>query len=181
MDVLFTGYKPGQLDAYKIMYVTTGIDGSTPVVSTGIMMIPIDGTPASEKKVISYQEANDSVGGYCHPSSHWTGGDPLDGASWSALGPLALMFGKGYAVVISDVGNNGDRDPHGVFAGKFAGHAQLDAVRAAFQVQDSGLNPEAEIALFGIAGVESVLHSPPNLRSPTHRNSTSSRQSSREW
>ncbi len=121
MDVLFTGYKPGQLDAYKIMYVTTGIDGSTPVVSTGIMMIPIDGTPASEKKVISYQEANDSVGGYCHPSSHWTGGDPLDGASWSALGPLALMFGKGYAVVISDVGNNGDRDPHGVFAGKFAG------------------------------------------------------------
>ncbi|MDP1045168.1 hypothetical protein Q6332_29370, partial [Klebsiella pneumoniae] len=69
------------------------------------MMIPIDGTPASEKKIISYQEANDSVGGYCHPSSHWTGGDPLDGASWSALGPLALMFGKGYAVVISDVGN----------------------------------------------------------------------------
>ena len=64
VDVLFTGYKPGQLDAYKIMYVTTGIDGSTPVVSTGIMMIPIDGTPASEKKVISYQEANDSVGGY---------------------------------------------------------------------------------------------------------------------
>ena len=55
MDVLFTGYKPGQLDAYKIMYVTTGIDGSTPVVSTGIMMIPIDGTPASEKKIISYQ------------------------------------------------------------------------------------------------------------------------------
>ncbi|WP_420833032.1 lipase family protein [Rhodococcus erythropolis] len=152
VDVLFTGYKPGQLDAYKIMYVTTGIDGSTPVVSTGIMMIPIDGTPASEKKIISYQEANDSVGGYCHPSSHWTGGDPLDGASWSALGPLALMFGKGYAVVISDVGNNRDRDPHGVFAGKFAGHAQLDAVRAAFQLQDSELNPDAEIALFGIAG-----------------------------
>ena len=62
------------------------------------------------------------------------------------------MFGKGYAVVISDVGNNGDRDPHGVFAGKFAGHAQLDAVRAAFQLQDSELNPDAEIALFGIAG-----------------------------
>ena len=62
------------------------------------------------------------------------------------------MFGKGYAVVISDVGNDGDREPHGVFAGKFAGHAQFDDVRAAFQLQDSELNPEAEIALFGIAG-----------------------------
>ena len=80
VDVLFTGYKPGQLDAHKIMYITTGIDGSTPVVSTGIRMIPIGGIPASEKKIISYQEANDSVGGYCHPSSHWTGGDSLDGA-----------------------------------------------------------------------------------------------------
>lgn len=152
VDVLFTGFKPGQLDAYKIMYVTTGIDGATPVISTGIVMIPVDGTPASQKKVISYQEANDSVGAYCHPSSQWTGADPLDGASWTALGPLALMFGKGYAVVMSDVGNNADPNPHGVFAGKFAGHAQLDAVRAGMRVSEAGLDPAAQTALFGIAG-----------------------------
>jgi len=152
VDVMFLGYKPGRIDAYKLMYVTTGLDGTTPEISTGIVMIPVDGTPASAKKVISYQEANDSVGAYCHPSTQWTGRNPLDGSAWSALGPLALMFGKGYAVVISDVGNDADPDPHGVFAGKYAGHAQLDAVRAALSTPSTGLDADAPISLFGIAG-----------------------------
>lgn len=152
VDVLFTGVKPANLDAYKLMYVTTGPDGEQPVVSTGILMVPVDGTPNSERKLISYQEANDSVGANCHPSTQWTGGDPADGASWSALGPLAQMFGKGYAVMISDVGNDADRRPHGVFAGKFAGHAQLDGARAALNHREAGLDPNAQTALFGIAG-----------------------------
>ncbi|WP_327141720.1 lipase family protein [Nocardia sp. NBC_01327] len=152
VEVNFMGVKPANVDAYRLMFVTTGIDGTTPALSTGIVLIPIDGKPASAKHVVSYQEANDSVGWYCHPSSQWTGGDPLDGASWSALGPLAMMFEKGYAVVISDVGNNADRSPHGVFAGKFAGHSELDAVRAAFHYTPAGLDPHAQVALFGIAG-----------------------------
>jgi hypothetical protein len=150
--VQFTGLRPADLTAYKLMYVTTGIDGVTPVISTGILMIPRDGRPDASRKIISYQEANDSVGWSCHPSTQWTGGDPGDGASWSALGPLAQMFGKGYAVVISDIGNDADRRPHGIFAGKFAGHAQLDAVRAAVRYRPAGLDPRAPIGLFGIAG-----------------------------
>ncbi|MFI9405308.1 lipase family protein [Nocardia sp. NPDC052316] len=152
VDVMFLGITPPDVEAYKLMYVTTGIDGVTPMISTGILMIPNHGAPVGEKKVISYQEANDSVGWSCHPSTQWTGGDPLDGSSWSALGPLALMFDKGYAVMISDVGNDGDRKPHGVFAGKFAAHAQLDGVRAALAHREAGLDPRAQIALFGIAG-----------------------------
>ncbi|AFU06074.1 lipase family protein [Nocardia brasiliensis] len=152
VDVMFLGITPPDIEAYKLMYVTTGIDGVTPMISTGILMIPNHGVPVGEKKVVSYQEANDSVGWSCHPSTQWTGGDPLDGSSWSALGPLALMFDKGYAVMISDVGNDGDRKPHGVFAGKFAAHAQLDGVRAALGYQEAGLNPKAPISLFGIAG-----------------------------
>ncbi|MFI9506994.1 lipase family protein [Nocardia sp. NPDC052566] len=151
-DVMFLGSTPPNVLAYKLMYVTTGLDGVTPIISTGILMIPVDGEPVASKPLISYQEANDSVGWSCHPSTQWTGGDPLDGSSWSALGPLALMFGKGHAVMISDVGNDGDRRPHGVFAGKFAGHAQLDGARAAVNFREAGLNPEAQIALFGIAG-----------------------------
>ncbi|MFI6042262.1 lipase family protein [Nocardia sp. NPDC051321] len=152
VDVMFLGSTPPDVEAYKLMYVTTGIDGVTPVISTGILMIPNHGVPVGEKKLISYQEANDSVGWSCHPSTQWTGGDPLDGSSWSALGPLALMFDKGYAVMISDVGNDGDHAPHGVFAGKFAAHAQLDGVRAALAYREAGLDPKAQTALFGIAG-----------------------------
>ncbi|WP_327150135.1 lipase family protein [Nocardia sp. NBC_01329] len=152
VDVLFTGVKPANLDAWKLMYVTTGNDGATPVISTGILMVPVDGTPNSQRRLISYQEANDSVGWSCHPSTQWTGGAPIDGASWSALGPLALLFGKGYAVMISDVGNDADRRPHGVFAGKFAAHAQLDGARAAVAFPEAGLDSDAQTALFGIAG-----------------------------
>lgn len=152
VDVLFTGLKPANLDAWKLMYVSTELDGVTPSISTGILMIPRDGKPAAERRLVSYQEANDSVGAGCHPSTQWTGGDPGDGASWSALGPLALMFGKGLAVMISDVGNDADPRPHGVFAGKYAAHTQLDGARAALAFTEAGLDPRAQMALFGIAG-----------------------------
>lgn len=149
--VQFSGFRPGNLDAWKVMYVTRDVNDE-PIVSTGILMIPRDGKPNSERKVVGYQMANDSVGAYCHPSTMWTGGDPLDGASWSALGPLAQIFGKGYAVMISDVGNDGDPAPHGMFAGKFAANAMLDGLRVATNFDDAGLSPDAPIGLFGIAG-----------------------------
>ncbi|WP_084638113.1 lipase family protein [Gordonia shandongensis] len=149
--VQFLGFRPGDVDAYKIMYVTTKLDGS-PDISTGLIMIPRDGRDNADRTVVSYQMANDSVGGNCHPSAMWTGSDPMDGASWSALGPLAQLFGKGYAVVMSDVGNNGDPNPHGVFAGKYNARTSLDAVRAAFSVRDAGLSATAPIGMFGIAG-----------------------------
>lgn len=151
VEVMFAGFEPGNLDAYKVMYVTSGVDGQQ-TISTGILMIPVDGRDNSTRPLIGYQMANDSVGAYCHPSTMWTGGDPLDGSSWSALGPLAQMFGNGWAVMISDVGNDGDPDPHGVFAGKFAGHANLDGLRAAIALDEAGLASEPPISLFGIAG-----------------------------
>src|SRR5699024_5253877 len=110
------------------------------------------GRDDAARPLIGYQEANDSVGAGCHPSAHWTGKDPLEPAAYSALGPLALMFDKGMAVMISDVGNDADPDPHGVFAGKFGGHANLDGLRAALQVPGTGLSDDPAIGLFGIAG-----------------------------
>ncbi|ALG83279.1 lipase family protein [Gordonia phthalatica] len=149
--VQFLGFRPGDVDAYKIMYVTTALDGR-PDISTGLIMIPRDGRDNAKRPIVSYQMANDSVGANCHPSAMWTGSDPMDGSSWSALGPLAQLFGKGYAVVMSDVGNNGDKKPHGVFAGKYNARTSLDAVRAALTVRDARLSSTAPVGLFGIAG-----------------------------
>lgn len=151
VDVQFLGVQPGHVNAWKTMFVTSDLKGNRDI-STGIIMIPRDGRKNSERKIIGYQMANDSVGGNCHPSAMWTGADPMDGSSWSALGPLALMFDKGYAVVISDVGNNGDMSPHGVFAGKYNAMSTLDGLRAALTLRDAGLSSEAPIGLFGVAG-----------------------------
>ncbi|AGP30415.1 lipase family protein [Corynebacterium terpenotabidum] len=151
VQVQFTGVQPGNLRAWRTMFVTEEMDG-TPSVSTGILMVPDDGKEDATRAIIGYQEANDSVGARCHPSTQWTGGDPLDGASWSALGPLALMFDRGYAVMISDVGNDAQESPHGVFAGKYAANTLLDGVRSAMKVETAGLSAEAPVGLFGIAG-----------------------------
>lgn len=149
--VQFLGVQPGKLDAWRTMFVTSDLKGNRDI-STGIIMIPRDGKKNSERKVIGYQMANDSVGAYCHPSSMWTGGDQLDGSLWSALGPLAMLFDRGYAVVISDVGNSGDPKPRGVFAGKYNGMTTLDGLRAALTYPKAGLSHDAPIGMFGIAG-----------------------------
>lgn len=149
--VQYTGVRPAHLDAYKTMFVTTDLQGRRDI-STGIVMIPRDGKKNAERKVVGFQMANDSVGGNCHPSAMWTGADPMDGASMSALGPLALMFDKGYAVAISDVGNNGDMSPHGVFAGRYNAMSTLDGLRATLGDEKIGLAADAPIGLFGVAG-----------------------------
>ncbi|GAC85295.1 lipase [Gordonia paraffinivorans] len=149
--IQFMGYRPGNLDAYKLMYVTRGLHDE-PEISTGLLVIPRDGRSDKTRPIIGYQLANDSVGAYCHPGTMFTGGDIMDGASWSALGPLAQFFDKGYAVMMSDVGNDGDPKPHGVFAGKFAGKALLDGLRAAIGNDKTQLSASSPIGVFGIAG-----------------------------
>jgi len=148
------GTKPGNIDAYMTMYVTERLDG-TKNVSTGVILIPQDGIDNRDRKLVAYQEANDSLGALCHPSTQWSGGVFSEASAWSALGPLAQMFGKGYGVVITDIGNSGHPGPNGVsevFAGRLAGMALLNGLRAAYQVEPLGLNPEQPVAFFGIAG-----------------------------
>lgn len=155
VQVQFTGVRPGNLRAWRTMFVTeeaTGDAAGARSISTGILMVPDDGRDDATRPVIGYQEANDSVGARCHPSTQWTGGDPLDGSSWSSLGPLAMMFERGWAVMISDVGNDAQESPHGVFAGKYAANTLLDGVRSALRLEDAGLDPQAPVGLFGIAG-----------------------------
>ncbi|MFF0814339.1 lipase family protein [Rhodococcus sp. NPDC003318] len=150
-DVLFAGVEPGNLTAWKIMYVTENVNGSRDV-STGVVMIPEDGRDNATRPVVAYQQANDSVGPNCHPSSHWSGAAQTDASAWSALGPLAQMWSAGLATVISDLGNDADPAPHGVFAGRFAGMALINGIRAAYQVEGLGLSPQSPVGIFGVAG-----------------------------
>lgn len=150
VQVQFLAFRPGRLRAWRLMYATREMDGA-PALGTGILMIPEDGRPDAARPLVAYQEANDSVGAWCHPSAQWTGSDPLDGSSWSALGPFAQLFSRGFAVMVSDVGNNAE-SPYGVFAGKYAANTMLDGARAALTVDAAGLAPDAPVGLFGVAG-----------------------------
>ncbi len=150
-EVIFNGIKPANIRAWRMMYVTEDVVGRK-VISTGIIMLPDDGRVDSERPVIAYQEANDSAGAKCHPSTQWSGGAFAEASSWSAIGPLAQMLGEGAAVMISDIGNDADPGVHGVFAGRYAGMALLNGLRAAYDVPGPELNPDNKVGLFGVAG-----------------------------
>lgn len=145
------GVQPAHVRGYQLMYVTTDFDGSA-VVSTGILMIPEDGTAPRDRKLIGYSEANDSLGPGCMPSTQWTGGDQDDPALFSALGPVAQMFGNGWAVMMSDTANDGDPAPNGFSIGQFSGAATLDGLRAAIALPEAGFAPDIPIGFYGIAG-----------------------------
>lgn len=151
-EVIFNGIKPAHIRAWRTMYVTENTNRDRKVVSTGIIMLPDDGRDDSTRPVVVYQEANDSAGAKCHPSSQWSGGAFSDASAWSALGPLAQMLGRGAAVVISDVGNDADPGVHGVFAGRYAGMALINGLRAAYQVPGPGINPANDVGIYGVAG-----------------------------
>ncbi|PTR31209.1 secretory lipase [Rhodococcus sp. OK519] len=145
------GVQPAHVRGYQLMYVTTDFDGSR-VVSTGMLMIPDDGTGPQDRKLIGYSEANDSLGPGCMPSTQWTGGDQDDPSLFSALGPVAQMFGNGWAVMMSDTANDGDSAPNGFSIGQFSGAATLDGLRAAIALPDAGFERDIPIGIYGIAG-----------------------------
>lgn len=150
-EVIYNGVKPAHIRAWRTMYVTEDVAGRR-VVSTGVIMLPSDGRDDSSRPVVAYQQVNDSAGAKCHPASQWTGGDFLDFSSISAVGPLAQLLGEGAAVVISDVGNDGDTGVHGVFAGRYAGMALINGLRAAYQVPGPQVNPRNDVGILGVAG-----------------------------
>ncbi|CRK54123.1 putative secreted lipase [Rhodococcus sp. RD6.2] len=150
-ELQFAGVVPGRIDAWKLMYVTENVHGGLDI-GTAVMMVPEDDRGDATRPVIAYQEANDSVGAGCHPSSQWTGGVPIEPSGWSAIGPLTQMWSAGAATVITDVGNDADPAPHGIFAGRYAGMAVLNGVRAAFDVGAPGVRRDSPVGAFGIAG-----------------------------
>lgn len=150
-EVIFNGLKPAGIRAWRTMYVTEDVRGDR-VISTGIILLPDDGRDDSARPVIAYQETNDSAGARCHPSSQWSGGAFADASAWFAVGPLMQMLGEGAAVVISDIGNDADPGVHGVFAGRYAGMALLNGLRAAYAVPGPSLNPDNAVGVFGVAG-----------------------------
>jgi Secretory lipase len=145
------GVQPGKVRAWQLMYVTTDFDGSK-TVSTGILMIPQDGTKREDRKLVGYSEANDSLAPGCMPSTQWTGGDQMDPSLFSALPPVAQMFGNGWAVMMSDTANDGAPGAKGFSVSQFSGPATLDGLRAAIALSDADLPADIPIGLYGIAG-----------------------------
>ncbi len=99
-------------------------------------------TGPGPRPLISYNMAIDSLGHSCAPSHMLRNGHVVD--LLAAQIPLA----KNYAVLIPD--HQGPRQAYA--AGRMAGHAVLDAVRAAVGTPQLGLAPAAPTIVTGYSG-----------------------------
>ncbi|MEU7630493.1 lipase family protein [Nocardia sp. NPDC049220] len=112
-----------------------------PVVAT--LLMPTAPWPGpGPRPLLSFDAAIDSLGHKCAPSYELK--SEVSTMLWAAQIPLS----KGYAVVVPD--HQGPRQAYG--AGRMAGHAVLDAIKAVIRAPELGLRPDAPTVVTGYSG-----------------------------
>ncbi len=120
---------------------TDAQDAPTAVVGT--LMVPKAPYPNGARPLVSYQPATDSLGDQCNPSYKLRAGTEYE------LGLMMQALTRGWAVVVTDY-----QGPQLAFtAGRMAGHAVLDGIRAAEALPDTGLaGLDTPVGLWGYSG-----------------------------
>jgi len=133
---------PVPADSQQFLVRSTDAKG-TPTTAVGTLMVPRTPYVAGPRPLVSYQPATDSLGDQCNPSYKLRAGTE---------GELPLMMQalqQGWAVVVTDY-----EGPQSAFAaGRMAGHAVLDGIRAAEALPGTGLaGVKTPVGLWGYSG-----------------------------
>jgi hypothetical protein len=133
---------PVPVDASQFLVRSTDAKDA-PTTAVGTLMVPTTPYPQGARPLVSYQPATDSLGDQCNPSYKLRAGTE---------GELPLMMQAlvhGWAVVVTDY-----EGPQSAFgAGRMAGHAVLDGIRAAEALPDTGLTGvKTPVGLWGYSG-----------------------------
>jgi hypothetical protein len=138
---------PGNIamKAWLVQYASTDVGGD-PVAVSGMVAVPTaPWTGPGTRPVVSFHFGSLGLGPQCAFSKQLAGAyqDEYEGDQ------IAAILKAGWAVAATDdVGYLTGRT-HTYMVGHNAGHATLDAVRAAFQVPGSGLSSGTKVGLWG--------------------------------
>ncbi len=120
---------------------TDAKDHPVPVVAT--LLVPVAPWQGpGPRPLVADNVAIDSLGNDCAPSQQLRKGLAAD------LRSVQLPLSKNYAVIVPD--HQGPRQAYA--AGRMAGHAVLDSIRAAVHTPESGLSPDAPTVVSGYSG-----------------------------
>ncbi|HUU25053.1 MAG TPA: alpha/beta fold hydrolase [Methyloceanibacter sp.] len=119
---------PGNSDAFRFLYRSTGLKGEIIPVS-GAIFIPSGPAPAGGRNVIAWAHPTSGVAPDCAPSLY----PDRAGLIWN----LRDMLSEGYVVVATDYPGLGTDGIHPYLIGESAGRAVLDSVRAARNFNNS--------------------------------------------
>ncbi|MGW4351112.1 lipase family protein [Nocardia sp. NPDC004582] len=140
---------PGAASGYRVTYRTTGQNGEA-AVSGGTIYLPEGTAPADDRPVVSWAHGTSGMTAGCAPTINGGMADTFDETP-----QLSTYLAHGYVVAASDYIGLGGAGVYEYLAGRAAGHAVLDIVRAGHAV-DAGLSESFVLAGHSIGG-QSVL------------------------
>ncbi|WP_341258585.1 lipase family protein [Gordonia malaquae] len=150
VHLAYTAVLPINIDAWQVSFRSTDTKGRA-IPSVATVMKP-RGRAQRPRPLLSFQQAEDSLGQYCRPSylMQLASLGPLAGSSeTSSLMYVPIAAAElGWAVVIPDT--QGPKQAFG--AGPLEGMISLDAIRAAENFKPMGLNPNTKVGLAGYSG-----------------------------
>ncbi|SGZ46997.1 CIC11C00000000171 [Sungouiella intermedia] len=133
-------------NAWQFLVRSTDSRGNATAIVTTVLE-PFDADPT---KLLSYQFAEDSASIDCSPSYSILFGAKMDTVVLQAeMILLTTGLSRGWFVVAPDY-----EGPQGAFtAGRQAGHATLDSIRAVLNTQNiTRIDPDAKVAMWGYSG-----------------------------
>lgn len=134
---------PEPVRAWSLRYRSTSATGAPIEVSGTLLVPPSPWTGDGERPIVSYAIGTHGLGDQCAPSAFLGQGREQE------LGLMRMAVARGWAVVVPDYEGLGTPGDHTYAVAVAEGHAVLDAVRAANQVDGAGVAPEAPVALWG--------------------------------
>lgn len=138
--------------AWQVKYKTLDNQGGPTATVTTLMVPDAPWTGSGPRPLVSYQVAEDGVGGKCSASYALRAGiQPGGQSSGNAQGETAAMrlaLERGFAVAAPDY-----EGPQSAFLGpEIEARGTLDGVRAALRFKPAGLGAGTPIALWGYSG-----------------------------
>ncbi|MFB6614742.1 lipase family protein [Streptomyces sp. NPDC056367] len=133
--------QPTNTKAWKVHYRSTTADGAPNVVS-GTVVVPQDGR-TGPRPLITYAVGTVGMGDSCAPSNNLPGGTAMEA---NLIQQYTL---RGWAVVVTDYEGLGTPGVHTYTVGPSAGHAVLDAARAAIRLPEAGLGADTPVGIMG--------------------------------
>ncbi len=140
---------PGAARGFRIVYRTTGQNGE-PAISGGDLFLPAGAAPPGGRPVVSWAHSTSGTTRGCTPNLDGQRADGFDETP-----QLSAYLARGYAVEATDYIGLGADGVYEYLAGRAAGHAVLDIVRAG-RTSDPGLSESVVLAGHSIGG-QSVL------------------------
>ncbi|GGT31354.1 lipase family protein [Streptomyces purpureus] len=133
--------QPTPTKAWKIHYRSTSATGAPNTVS-GTVVVPQDGR-TGPRPLVTYAVGTVGLGDSCAPSNGFPKGTTAE------ANLIQQLTWRGWAVVVTDYEGLGTPGEHTYTAGRSAGHAVLDAARAAIRLPQAGLSADSPVGIMG--------------------------------